>query len=352
MNHPALSLLSLTLLSSSAWAVDNGAPVDWSQQNNTVRLDNSTNAQKYCTATLVAGRYALTAAHCLDNEGLDTLINANGDTVAFTQMLMHPNFVDNGGFSGEDVGLVILDSSIDYSSIQFLNIDNRVVGEPITIAGFGGTIETLNAVDLTFSHYNNNYHFALYADVVEEESHTTGGDSGAAWLNQNNDIMAIHKGSDVVIGWDGEFRETYGTDIQAVQGFLTENIDAWHYPTLAEVNGRTTITVQSLHQSGITNTAYTQGNITLISEDSTCVTEGLIAPFEQCTYVIEGSSGEEGQLFLSDSEVIHINKPVEDVDPEDPDDNTGGSGSSSGGSLGLGSLLFAGLLAWRRKRSY
>ncbi|TKF94287.1 GlyGly-CTERM sorting domain-containing protein, partial [Vibrio sp. F13] len=62
--------------------------------------------------------------------------------------------------------------------------------------------------------------------------------------------------------------------------------------------------------------------------------------------------GEEGQLFLSDSEVIHINKPVEDVDPEDPDDNTGGGGSSSGGSLGLGSLLFAGLLAWRRKRSY
>lgn len=345
MNHPALSLLSLTLLSSSVWAVDNGTPVDWEAQDNTVRLDSTSNAAKYCTATLVAGRYVLTAAHCLDGNGLDSITTASGNTIAFSHFLMHPNFVENGGFSSEDVGIVKLDTPLDYSEIQFLNIDNREVDEPITIAGFGGTIETLNAVNLTFSHYslNDRYHFALYADVVVEESHTTKGDSGAAWINQDNDIMAIHKGS--TFNSSINERSTYGTDIQAVQGFITESIDAWHYPTLAEVNGRTTITVQSLHQSGITDTAYVQGNITLIPESSTCVTQALINPFEQCTYVIEGNSGEEGQLYLSDSEVIHINKPKTD--------NGGGSSSGdSGGSLGLGSLLFAGLLAWRRKRSY
>ncbi|MEZ8236290.1 MULTISPECIES: serine protease [Vibrio] len=344
MKHHVLSLLSLALLSSSAWAVDNGTPVDWTAQDNAVRFDSvQTERQGLCTGTLIAGRYVLTAAHCLNEDELDSLTMASGDTTTFTQFFMHPKYVEDGSFSGEDVGIVTLDTPVDYAAIQFLNIDNRVVGEPITISGFGGTIETLNSVELTFSHYHNYDHFALYADVVVEDSHTTGGDSGAAWINQDNELMAIHKGSDLIFDPDSDYRETYGTDIQAVQGFITENIDAWHYPTLAEVNGRTTITVQSLHQSDITDTAYVQGNITLIPESSTCVTQGLINPFEKCTYVIEGSSGEEGQLYLSDSEVIHINKPKAD--------NGGGSSSgSSGGSLGFFSLLGLAVFGRLRKR--
>jgi len=341
MNHPVVSVLSLTLLSASAWAVENGTPVDWTMQDNVVRLDNSTNTDKYCTATLVAGRYALTAAHCLDEDGLDSLTTASGDTLSFNQFLMHPNFVEDGSFSGEDVGIVTLDVPVDYAAIQFLNIDNREVGEPITIAGFGETIDTLNSVALTFSHYYNSAHYALYADVVDEDKHTTGGDSGAAWVNETNEIIAVHKGSAVYVGMENEHRETYGTDIQAVQDFLTSNIDGWHYPTLVDANGRTTITVQSLHQGGVTDSAYTEGDVTLLTHESTCITKGTISPFEQCTYVIE-SNGDEGKLFLSDSESVHINKP---------EDNAGGgsSGGDSGGSLGFWSLLLLSIASLRRK---
>ncbi|WP_061010345.1 trypsin-like serine protease [Vibrio sp. CUB2] len=341
MLNKTFTFISFALLSSQAFAVENGTPINWAQQNNTVQLENSTDTSKYCTATIVAGHYAVTAAHCLDEEGLDTLTTALGESIPITRFINHPSFIEDGSFSGEDIGIVTVAQPIEYSNIQFLNIENREEGEPVIIAGFGGTIDTLNSVALTFSHYHWADHFALYADVVDEDKHTTGGDSGAAWVNETNEIIAVHKGS--TLNFTTDTRETYGTDIQAVQDFLTSNIDGWHYPTLADANGRTTITVQSLHQGGVIDSAYTEGDITLLTNESTCITKGTISPFEQCTYVIE-SNGDEGKLFLSDSESVHINKP---------EDNAGGGNSGSGdsgGSLGFWSLLLLSIASLRRKR--
>ncbi|WP_341664934.1 trypsin-like serine protease [Vibrio sp.] len=347
MLKKTFTFISFALLSSQAFAVENGTPIDWSQHNNTVRFDSQqTGRQGLCSGTIIAGRYVLTAAHCLEESELDSFTISTGDSYPASNRIGHPNFVEDGSFSGEDIGIVTIAQPIEYSNIQFLNIENREENEPIIIAGFGGTIDTLNSVALTFSHYHWVDHFALYADVVDEEKHTTGGDSGAAWVNETNEIIAIHKGSDVTVSWDDNgneinTRETYGTDIQAVQDFLTSNIDRWHYPTLADANGRTTITVQSLHQGGVTDSAYTEGDVTLLTHESTCITKGTISPFEQCTYVIE-SNGGEGKLFLSDSESVHINKP---------EDNAGGgsSGGDSGGSLGFWSLLLLSIASLRRK---
>ncbi|MDN4716419.1 hypothetical protein QYZ39_25750 [Vibrio parahaemolyticus] len=63
------------------------------------------------------------------------------------------------------------------------------------IRGFGGTIDSLNQADFTFSHYNYADLYYVYADTVNE-SHTTGGDSGAAWtINKDGseEIFAIHQ---------------------------------------------------------------------------------------------------------------------------------------------------------------
>ncbi|EIO4563380.1 trypsin-like serine protease [Vibrio parahaemolyticus] len=351
MRSSSLPLIALSLFSVSSYAVENGTPVDWSRQDNTVRIESSNNANMYCTATLISGSYALTAAHCLDGNEIDHIDTASNNTLQISQQLIHPNYVENGGFSTEDIGIVKVEHQVDYHNIQFLSIDEHIKGESITIAGFGDTIETLNSANFTFSHYYPNPSdpdnpFVVYADMVND-SHTTGGDSGSAWVNESDEIMAIHKGSIVVNGWEDTYRETYGTDIQGVKDFITENIDAWHYPTLADTdeNGKATITVQSLHRDIVFDAAWGD-NVTITG--GTCLDGSPITPFDKCTYDIE-SDGTQGELHLSNDEVIHINKPIENTGGGDGGNNNTDN-DDSGGSMGFWPFLLLGVAALRRKR--
>ncbi|MDF5213327.1 trypsin-like serine protease, partial [Vibrio parahaemolyticus] len=347
MRLPSLSLIALSLLSASSYAVENGTPVDWSQHDDTVRLDNSTNKSLYCTATLISGRYAITAGHCVNDGGLDIMTPSNSENLPLSAQWLSPEYTDEYDRRAKDVGIVRVDDPVDYRHIQFLNIDEQSEGQVMVIRGFGGTADSLNQADFTFSNYHWADHYYVYADTVNE-SHTTGGDSGAAWtINKdgNEEIFAIHRGSDTSVDWNDNgteihTRETYGTTIQSVQDFITKTIDGWHYPTLVDTdaNGKATITIQSLHQAETSGFAYTDGeNTTLINEESTCFTKGQIQPFEKCTYVIE-SNGEEGELYLTDNEVIHINKPIENTGGGDGGNNNTDN-DDSGGSMGFWPLL-------------
>ncbi|EIA1343284.1 trypsin-like serine protease [Vibrio parahaemolyticus] len=351
MRLPSLSLIALSLLSASSYAVENGTPVDWSQNDDTVRLDNSTNKSLYCTATLIAGHYAITAGHCVDDGGLDIMTPSNSENLPLSAQWTSPEYTDEYGRRAKDVGIVRVDDPVDYSRIQFLNIDEQNEGKPMVIRGFGGTVDSLNQADFTFSNYHWDKEFRVYADTVNE-SHTTGGDSGAAWTishDGNEEIFAIHRGKSTNPN-TMEFSAD-GTTIQSVQDFITETIDDWHYPTLADTdeNGKATITIQSLHQTETSGFAYTDGeNTTLIYEESTCFTKGEIQPFETCTYVIE-SNGKEGELHLTDDDVIHINKPTENTGGGDSGNNNTDN-DDSGGSMGFWSLLLLGVATLRRKR--
>ncbi|MDF4355502.1 GlyGly-CTERM sorting domain-containing protein, partial [Vibrio parahaemolyticus] len=86
-------------------------------------------------------------------------------------------------------------------------------------------------------------------------------------------------------------------------------------------------------------------NVTIVG--GTCL-DGLIKPFDKCTYDI-GSDGTQGELYLTDNEVIHINKPIENTGGGDGGNNNTDN-DDSGGSMGFWPLLLLGIATLRRKR--
>ncbi|MDF4270173.1 GlyGly-CTERM sorting domain-containing protein, partial [Vibrio parahaemolyticus] len=282
----------------------------------------------------------------VNDGGLDIMTPSNSENLPLSAQWLSPEYTDEYDRRAKDVGIVRVDNSVDYRHIQFLNIDEQSEGEPMMIRGFGGTIDSLNQADFTFSHYNYADLYYVYADTVNE-SHTTGGDSGAAWtINKDGseEIFAIHRGS--AMNSSTNERSTYGTTIQSVQDFITETIDGWHYPTLVDTdaNGKATITIQSLHRDDVVDTAWGD-NVTIVG--GTCL-DGLIKPFDKCTYDIE-SDGTQGELYLTDNEVIHINKPIENTGGGDGGNNNTDN-DDSGGSMGFWPLLLLGIATLRRKR--
>ncbi|HDY8011711.1 TPA: trypsin-like serine protease [Vibrio vulnificus] len=342
MNKPFL-LSILTLSCSPAFAVINGTSLDWANHDNIVRLDSVAQSRVgQCTGTMVAGKYILTAAHCLKKEGIvDTVMTSSGQSqpAPYANFHLHPSYLPNEDFGGEDVGWIELDNaSIDYQHIQFfptLTSSSLTKGQDIFVTGFGGTAldaSPLNRADFQFDKaYLDEPHIYI---IQKNTSHTAGGDSGSAWTNANNEIIGIHKGSS--FNFTTNKRSTYGTDLHYASDFILDTVNGWHYPTVAQAKGQMTITIQSLHQSvnnpDPSNEMWTEGDVKLVTDSSGCFQQ-RVTPYTQCTLRIE-SQGGEGTLWLSANESIKINKPI-----KQPDSGNGSASSSGGGALGFWSLL-------------
>ena len=344
-----LSTLSLVLVSSHSYAIVNGTPLDWHLKDNIVRLDSKTlNLKGQCTGTLLAGKYILTAAHCLEKRGdIDSVATHDDKTVAsnYSTFQQHPDYVYDSDNTSIDVGIIALPQPIEYQAAQFIANPSTYTlekGEAISVSGFGGTSfseQPLNRADFAFDKPHWSLAFHIYVDNVNEasDSYTTGGDSGAAWANDQGDIVAIHKGSNASSTGSGNnlvwIRETYGIDLAYAKDFILETVNGWHYPTLVDTDetGKATLTIQSLHKDNVDdNGFYADGDASIVN--NTCTN---VASYEKCTITIQ-SNGEEGQVYLSTDDVININKPQSDDTPSEDDKKEPNSNDGeNGGSLHL-----------------
>ncbi|MFM2588260.1 trypsin-like serine protease [Vibrio sp. TBV020] len=326
----SITLLLLALCSSSAWAVVDGTPLNWGQHDNTVYIDG-------CTGTFIGGRYVLTAAHCYNQNDWAVMQDADNniyyalDGDFLESSVLHPNY--QAGIVSEDVALVKLNREFEYTTIQFFK-DLATPGfeqdATFTLDGFGGTDNVLHRAEFKMSR-TSGPSFPFYIGAWQTGiAHATQGDSGGAWVNNQQEIFAITQGG----GFDSvqQLHEVSGIDLHYVKDFLLEHINGWHYPTVVNGQGRVTVEVQSLHLNPVSDSAYTSGNVTLISESSSCL-DGAINAFERCQYVLDVQG--QGALHLSSSEKVKLNPNA--------------SNGDDGGSLGLWSVMAFTILGWRRR---
>lgn len=324
MKNLNLSVL-LIMFPTFAFSAGNGTNVNWSDYED---LSNFS-----CTGTLISGKYIITAAHCNYNENV---LFQNNDVYSTTRT-DHPYF---DGSNGYDVSIWSLSDRYETEDVHYfsdLSQESVQIGDRMDAFGFGGTAETLSYATVEIEGLDG----LFYSSKSIGLGATKPGDSGGPLLNQTGEIVGIHN-SGVLQDIDDEVIHMKAVNLSKVSDFILDQVDGWHYPTLAK-GDNVTVTVQSLHKNTTLDAAYVVGNLQITG--GTCVGKSVIEPFDKCTYQL--SAAGEGKLYLSSEEYIDINKSVSD-NSGDSDSESGSSGGS-GGSLGWFSLLVGWVLAERRR---
>ncbi|MGR6862527.1 trypsin-like serine protease [Aliivibrio salmonicida] len=198
MKKITFSLVAVAL-SFNAFAIENGTSVNWNEYNDFLKLYSSDKAES-CSGTLIAGKYVLTAAHCLMNSRnpIAQIKNATGQEINIIAKNTHPDYYDNyNGGSGNwhDVAISELSNYVDTQQIHFfadLTKNTIKLNDNLRVFGFGRTYEELNYADFTMIDIGKELD-SVYGKMIDK-GNTAPGDSGGAWL-KNNAIVSVHKGS-------------------------------------------------------------------------------------------------------------------------------------------------------------
>lgn len=325
----SLASIALMMAISPAYAIMDGEALNPVNNPQIVKLKN-------CSGTVIGNKFVLTAGHCGDGAG-SIALDGNNKASNVVKTIFNPRF-DPTTARIYDVALWELETPMTSGIISKIEPVKDVI---YRVAGWAdGSLKSAQLLALGPAN-------PLFSEDAFELLYNPGagigtgvgrpGDSGGPCYDESG-VWGTNQGA------GGQGDGSYHHSCQRVtnehtQQWILETVNRWSYPLSAKGDGVLTLKVQSVHPSTEVFAPWTDGTLELIS--NSCA--GTANPLDVCTLQVKGS----GKLYITNTDLIEVNKPIDPPEPPKPEEGGSGGGGSTG-PLWLLSLLGAAVLRARR----